>query len=885
MCEQHKNGIEEMPKTYDPSIVEDRLYKKWEESGYFHSAPNPDRKPYTIVIPPPNITGQLHMGHALDETMQDILIRYKRMSGFETLWLPGTDHASIATEVKIVQRMAAEGLTKQDVGRAEFLRRAWAWKDEFGGRIVSQLRKLGSSCDWARERFTMDEGCSKAVQKVFIDLYRKGLIYRGDRIVNWCPCCKTAISNAEVEFEEQPSNLWHVRYDAPDGSYSITVATTRPETILGDTGIAVNPNDERYTDIVGKTVVVPVVGREIPIVADEYVEMDFGTGAVKITPSHDPNDFEVGLRCGLPQMCVFTEDGHINELGGKYCGLTTKECRKVFVDDLKAAGNLVKIEPYTHNVGTCYRCHTTIEPMVSKQWFVAIKTLAEPAIKAVESGRIKFVPERYTQTYYNWMYNIKDWCISRQLWWGHRIPAYYCDDCGETVVSETAPEKCPKCGGAMHQDEDVLDTWFSSGMWPFSTLGWPEKTEELKYYYPTSTLATGYDLIFFWIARMIMFGLYAMDEVPFDHVFIHGMVRDELGRKMSKSLGNGIDPLEIIKDYGADSLRFSLTAGTAAGTDMRFQIKKVEAARNFCNKVYNASRFVMMNLGEGGIGDIDMTKLDIADKWILTRLNAVIKEVTSNLDSFDLNLAVEKIYSFIWTELCDWYIEMAKPRLYGEDEDAKKNVRAILVRVLGDSMKLLHPFMPFITEDIYTRLPGSGETIMLESWPKAEEGFEFPAEAATMDGIMELVRAIRNVRAEMNVPPSKRAHMFIVTNAENEQAVREAAPYFNKLAGASEVTVQPDKSGIAPDAVSVVSAIGDAFIPLNELIDIEKELARLEKERARVEGEIKRAEGKLNNPGFMVKAPEKVVAEERAKLTANKDLMDKLLKRIEELKK
>ena len=885
MCEQHKEGINEMPKTYDPSIVEDRLYKKWEESGYFHSAPNPDRKPYTIVIPPPNITGQLHMGHALDETMQDILIRYKRMSGFETLWLPGTDHASIATEVKIVQRMAAEGLTKQDVGRAEFLRRAWAWKDEFGGRIVSQLRKLGSSCDWARERFTMDEGCSKAVQKVFIDLYRKGLIYRGDRIVNWCPCCKTAISNAEVEFEEQPSNLWHVRYDAPDGSYSITVATTRPETILGDTGIAVNPNDERYTDIVGKTVVVPVVGREIPIVADEYVEMDFGTGAVKITPSHDPNDFEVGLRCGLPQMCVFTEDGHINELGGRYCGLTTKECRKVFVDDLKAAGNLVKIEPYTHNVGTCYRCHTTIEPMVSKQWFVAIKTLAEPAIKAVESGRIKFVPERYTQTYYNWMYNIKDWCISRQLWWGHRIPAYYCGDCGETVVSESAPEKCPKCGGHMHQDEDVLDTWFSSGMWPFSTLGWPEKTEELKYYYPTSTLATGYDLIFFWIARMIMFGLYAMDDVPFDHVFIHGMVRDELGRKMSKSLGNGIDPLEIIKDYGADSLRFSLTAGTAAGTDMRFQIKKVEAARNFCNKVYNASRFVMMNLGEGGIGDIDMTELDIADKWILTRLNAVIKEVTSNLDSFDLNLAVEKIYSFIWTELCDWYIEMAKPRLYGEDEEAKKNVRAILVRVLGDSMKLLHPFMPFITEDIYTRLPGSGETIMLESWPKAGEGFEFPAEAATMDGIMELVRAIRNVRAEMNVPPSKRAHMFIVTNAENEQAVREAAPYFNKLAGASEVTVQPDKSGIAPDAVSVVSAIGDAFIPLNELIDIEKELARLEKERARVEGEIKRAEGKLNNPGFMAKAPEKVVGEERAKLAANKELMEKLLKRIEELKK
>ena len=888
MCEEHKTGadlINEMPKTYDPSSVEDRLYKKWEESGYFHSAPNPEKKPYTIVIPPPNITGQLHMGHALDETMQDILIRYKRMCGYETLWLPGTDHASIATEVKIVGKMAEEGLTKQDVGREGFLRRAWAWKDEYGGRIVSQLRKLGSSCDWARERFTMDEGCSKAVQKVFVDLYNKGMIYRGDRIVNWCPCCKTAISNAEVEFEEQPSNLWHVRYDAPDKSYSITVATTRPETILGDTGIAVNPKDERYTDIVGKTVVVPVVGREIPIVADEYVEMDFGTGAVKITPSHDPNDFEVGIRCGLPQMCVFTEDGHINELGGRYEGLTTKECRRVFVEDLKKAGNLVKIEPYTHNVGTCYRCHTTIEPMVSKQWFVAIKDLAEPAIKAVEDGRIKFVPERYAQTYFNWMYNIKDWCISRQLWWGHRIPAYYCDDCGETVVAEEAPEKCPKCGGKMHQDEDVLDTWFSSGMWPFSTLGWPEKTEELKYYYPTSTLATGYDLVFFWIARMIMFGLYAMGEVPFDHVFIHGMVRDELGRKMSKSLGNGIDPLLIIKDYGADSLRFSLTSGTAAGTDMRFQIKKVEAARNFCNKVYNASRFVMMNLGSEPIGEIDMDKLDIADKWILTRLNAVIREETANIDAFDLNLAVEKIYSFIWTELCDWYIEMAKPRLYGEDEEAKKNVRAILVRVLGDSMKLLHPFMPFITEDIYTRLPGSGETVMLESWPKAEERFDFIKDAETMDGIMELVRAIRNVRAEMNVPPAKRAHMFIVTGNENEAAVREAAPYFNKLAGASEVTVRTDKEGIAPDAVSVVSAVGDAFIPLNELIDIEKELARLEKERARVEGEIKRAEGKLANQGFIAKAPEKVIEEERGKLAAAKDLMEKLLARIAELKK
>ncbi|MCH5279613.1 MAG: valine--tRNA ligase [Christensenellaceae bacterium] len=873
-----------MPKTYDPSVVEDRLYKKWEESGFFHSEPNPEKPPYCIVIPPPNVTGQLHMGHALDETMQDILIRYKRMSGYETLWVPGTDHASIATEVKVVEKLAKEGLTKQDVGRDGFMEHAWAWKKEYGGRIVSQLRKLGSSCDWERERFTMDEGCSKAVIKVFVDLYKKGLIYRGDRIVNWCPTCKTAISNAEVEFEEQPSSLWHVRYDAPDGSYSITCATTRPETILGDTGIAVNPNDPRYADIIGKTVIVPIVGREIPIVADEYVEMDFGTGAVKITPSHDPNDFEVGLRTGLTHMCVFTEDGHINELGGKYCGLTTTECRKVFVEDLKECGALVKVEPYTHNVGTCYRCHTTIEPMVSKQWFVAIKSLAEPAIKAVEEGRIKFIPERYSQTYYNWMYNIRDWCISRQLWWGHRIPAYYCDECGETVVEETAPSCCPKCGGSLHQDEDVLDTWFSSGMWPFSTLGWPEKTEELKYYYPTATLSTGYDLIFFWIARMIMFGLYAMNDIPFDTVYIHGMVRDELGRKMSKSLGNGIDPLEIIREYGADSLRFSLTSGTAAGTDMRFQPKKVEAARNFCNKVYNASRFVMMNLGDAPVGKIDMTMLDIADKWILHRLNEVIRDTTANIDAFDLNLAVDKIYSFIWTEFCDWYIEMAKPRLYGDDEAQKANVRAILIHVLSDSMKLLHPFMPFITEDIYTRLPGSDETIMRSAWPTFDESLNYAQESDAMDGLMDMIRSIRNVRAEMNVPPSKRAHVTVVTTPDNKDICLEAAPYLNKLAGASTVDVKLDKEGIDRNAVSVVSKIGEAFMPMNELIDIAKELERLEKERKRWEGEVARANGKLNNAGFIAKAPEKVIAEEKSKLENAKDMLEKIVARIEDMK-
>ncbi len=885
MCEQcdKQNDINEMPKTYDPSTVEDRIYREWEQNGYFHSEPNPDKPPYCIVIPPPNVTAQLHIGHALDNTLQDILIRYKRMSGFETLWLPGTDHASIATEVKVVQKLAEQGITKKDIGHDKFMEYAWAWKNEYGGKIVSQLRKLGSSCDWERERFTMDEGCSRAVIKVFVDLYKKGLIYRGDRIVNWCPCCKTALSNAEVEFEEQPSNLWHVRYDAPDKSYSIICATTRPETILGDTGIAVNPNDPRYKDIVGKTVVVPIVGREIPIVADEYVEMDFGTGAVKITPSHDPNDFEVGLRCNLPQMCVFTEDGHINELGGKYAGLTTTECRKVFVDDLKACGALVKIEPYAHNVGTCYRCHTTIEPMVSKQWFVAIKSLAEPALRAVEDGRIKFVPERYVQTYYNWMRNIRDWCISRQLWWGHRIPAWYCDDCGETIVEETAPDRCPKCGGKLRQDEDVLDTWFSSGMWPFSTLGWPEKTEELKYYYPTNVLSTGYDLIFFWIARMIMFGLYAMDDIPFHTVYLHGMVRDELGRKMSKSLGNGIDPLEVIKEYGADSLRFSLTSGTSAGTDLRYIPKKVEAARNFCNKVYNASRFVMMNLGEGDIGPIDDSMLDIADKWILQRLNDVIRDVTANLDSFDLNLAVDRIYSFIWTEFCDWYIEMAKPRLYGEDEKAKANVRSVLVHVLGESLKLLHPFMPFITEDIYTRLPNSEKTIMLSAWPKINGKYSFAAEADAMDSLMDMVRQIRNIRAEMNVPPSRRAHTFVVTTLENESVCREAAPYLNKLAGASTVDVCFSREGIDRNAVSVVSKIGEACIPMNELIDIAKELERLEKERKRWEGEVARANGKLSNQGFMAKAPEKVVEEERAKLANAQEMLEKLNARIRDM--
>lgn len=887
MEEQRKNGIEEMPKSYDHKSVEDRLYEKWEKSGYFRAKDKNENKPsYCIVMPPPNITGQLHMGHALDETLQDVLIRYKRMSGFETLWVPGTDHASIATEVKIVEQLAKEGVTKEDLGREGFLERAWEWKRKYGGRIVSQLRKLGASCDWERERFTMDEGCSRAVTKVFVDLYKKGIIYRGNRIINWCPECQTALSDAEVEFENQDSNLWHVRYDAPDKSYSIICATTRPETILGDTGIAVNPNDERYKDLVGKTVVVPIVGREIPIVADEYVEIDFGSGAVKITPSHDPNDFEVGARCDLPHMCVFTNDGHINELGGKYAGLTTKECRKVFVNDLKECGALVKIEPYAHNVGTCYRCHTTVEPMVSKQWFVSMKPLAKKAIEAVDNGDVKFVPERFDKIYYNWMNNIRDWCISRQLWWGHRIPAWYCDDCGEITVEETEPTACSKCGSdKLHRDEDVLDTWFSSGMWPFSTLGWPDNTEALNYYYPTSTLVTGYDIIFFWIARMITFGTNVLGKKPFDTVYVHGIVRDDQGRKMSKSLGNGIDPLEVIDKYGADALRFSLITGNSAGNDMRFYDSKVKAASEFCNKIYNASRFILMNIGDAQVGDIEMDKLDIADKWMLHRLNSVTHDVRQNLDAFDLNIAAEKVYDFIWNEFCDWYIEMAKPRLYGEDKSAKSNVLAILVRVIGDSMKLLHPFMPFITEELYTHLPNSNETIMLSDFPVYCEDFIFADECETMESMMELIRSIRNIRVEMNVHPAKRTAMILVAaNEKLKEYCEQAGIYFMRLAGAESVNVQLDKDGIPGNAVSAISKVAEAFIPLAELVDKDKEIGRVTKELERMQSEIKRYEGKLSNPGFINKAPETVVAEERKKLSSAIEIVAKLNDRLEQLK-
>ena len=876
----------QMEKTYDPASVESRLYELWERKGYFHAKPNPEKEPYCIVIPPPNITGKLHMGHALDNALQDTLTRYKRMSGYEALWLPGTDHASIATEVKIVEEMAREGITKQDIGREAFLKRAWDWREEYGSTIVRQLRKLGSSCDWQRERFTMDAGCNRAVIKVFVELYHKGLIYRGDRIINWCPECKTALSDAEVEYEEQNSFLWHVRYDAPDGSYSITVATTRPETMLGDTAIAVHPDDPRYQEIIGKTVVIPVVGREIPIVADEYCEMEFGTGAVKITPGHDPNDFEVGRRAGLPVMRVFTDDGHINELGGKYEGLDRFACRKALVADLEACGALVRVEPYAHNVGTCYRCHTTIESIVSKQWFVDMKPLAKPAIEAVRSGEIRFVPERFDKTYFNWMENIRDWCISRQLWWGHRIPAYYCDSCGETIVQASAPDCCPKCGGTVHQDEDVLDTWFSSGMWPFSTLGYPEETEELKYFYPTSTLVTGYDIIFFWVARMIVFGEEVMKQRPFDTVYVHGIVRDSQGRKMSKSLGNGIDPLEVIEKYGADSLRFSLLTGNSAGNDMRFYWEKVEAARNFCNKVYNAARFVLMSLEEAGAAprpEPALESLDIADKWILHRLNDVTAQVTANLDGFELGLAAQKIYDFIWTEFCDWYIEMAKPRLYGGDAAAKQTVADVLAFVLGQSMKLLHPFMPFITEELYQKLPVHEETIMRTAWPKPQACYAFESEAAQMEAAMEIVRGIRNLRAEMKVPPAQRISMRLVAQEAAAGALQSIMPYLLRLAGAEDAVVTTDAAGVNRNDVRLTCAAADVYIPLASLVDLNKERARVEKEIERVQGEIDRARGKLANERFVSKAPAAVVEEERRKLAVAQEMLEKLRQRRADL--
>lgn len=860
----------ELATKYNPSEVEDRLYRSWLDGGYFHAPLDKDKKPYTIVMPPPNITGQLHMGHALDNTLQDILIRYHRMAGFDTLWLPGTDHASIATEAKIVEAMRKEGITKDDIGRDGFLKRAWEWKAQYGGRIIEQLKKMGSSCDWDRERFTMDEGCSKAVNEVFVHLYEKGLIYRGERIINWCPHCLTSISDAEVEYEEKAGHFWHLRYPFKDGSGYLELATTRPETLLGDTAVAVNPNDERYRDLVGKTLILPIVHREIPVVADEYVEMDFGTGVVKITPAHDPNDFEVGLRHNLEVINVLTPDAKIVDDYPEFAGMDTMTARKAIVKALEAEGALVRIEDYSHNVGTCYRCSTVVEPRVSKQWFVKMKPLAGPAIDAVKNGETKFIPQRFEKVYFHWLENIRDWCISRQLWWGHRIPAWYCDECGEITVARTAPEKCAHCGSEhIHQDPDTLDTWFSSALWPFSTLGWPDNTEELKHYYPTNTLVTGYDIIPFWVMRMMFSGIEQTGKAPFDTVLIHGLVRDSQGRKMSKSLGNGIDPLEIIDKYGADALRFTLATGNSPGNDMRFSDERVEASRNFANKIWNAARFILMNLSGDEKAPYIPENLAIEDKWIISLYNKLVRDVTESLDKFELGLAVQKLYDFIWDIFCDWYIELAKIRLNGEDKEAKETVKAVLIYVMSGTLKLLHPFMPFITEEIWQTLPHDGETIMLSPWDKYDESRNFPAEESEMEKIMAAIKAIRNRRAEMNVPPSRKAQLFIETASED--TFRTGAVFMQKLASASEVTVGKDFS--LETAVSIITEDARIYIPMAELIDFEAERARLNKELAAAEKQFSQIDAKLSNENFVNKAPANVVQGQR---DAAEKLRDKI---------
>ena len=877
----------ELAKTYDPKGIEDRLYQKWLDKKYFHAEVDRTKTPFTIVIPPPNITGQLHMGHALDNTMQDILIRYKRMQGYNALWQPGTDHASIATEVKIIEKFKEEGIDKNDLGREGFLERAWDWKKEYGGRIVSQLKKLGSSCDWDRERFTMDEGCNKAVTEVFVKMHEKGWIYKGSRIINWCPVCNTSISDAEVEYQEQAGHFWHIKYPLvdqngqPSKTEFLEFATTRPETMLGDTAVAVNPNDERYTYLKGRQVWLPIVNKAIPVVEDEYVDMEFGTGVVKITPAHDPNDFEVGKRHNLPEVNIMNDDATINENGGKYAGLDRYEARKQIVEELEKEGLLVRIEDYSHNVGTHDRCKTTIEPMIKKQWFVKMDELIKPAVEAVKKGEIKLIPERMNKIYYNWTDNIRDWCISRQLWWGHRIPAYYCDKCGEIVVAKEAPAVCPKCGEThFTQDPDTLDTWFSSALWPFSTLGWPEKTEDLDYFYPTDVLVTGYDIIFFWVIRMIFSGYEQMGEKPFKTVLFHGLVRDSQGRKMSKSLGNGIDPLEIIDRYGADALRLTLITGNAPGNDMRFYYERVEASRNFANKVWNASRFIMMNMDqeeektgkrgwETSYEDI-RNSLYPVDRWILSKLNTLVKEVTDNMDSFELGIAVQKVYDFIWDEFCDWYIEMVKPRLYSTDEKDSEGKRAALwtlQNVLIDALKLLHPYMPFITEEIFCTLQTKEESIMVSEWPVFREERQYAKEENAIELMKEAVRGIRNVRTEMNVAPGRKAAVFVVSDNEGvRQIFEEGRQFFTSLAAASELTVQADKSGIDDSAVSVVIPNATVYIPFEELVDIAQEIERLKKEQKRLEGELARVQGMLGNEKFMSKAPKQKVDEERAKL-------------------
>ena len=860
----------ELAKQYDPKEVEDRIYKMWLDGNYFHAKREEGKETYTIVIPPPNITGQLHMGHALDNTLQDILIRFKRMQGFDTLWVPGTDHASIATEAKIVEAMRKEGITKDDIGREGFLKRAWDWKEKFGGRIIEQLKKMGSSCDWERERFTLDEGCNKAVNEVFVKLYEKGLIYRGERIINWCPHCLTSISDAEVEYEEQAGHFWHLRYPFADGSGYLELATTRPETLLGDTAVAVNPNDERYKDIVGKTLILPIVHREIPVVADDYVETDFGTGVVKITPAHDPNDFEVGLRHNLEVINVLTDDAKIVDDYPKYAGMDRYEARKAIVEDLKAEGALVKIEDYSHNVGTCYRCGTTVEPRVSKQWFVKMKPLATPAIDAVKNGETKFIPQRFEKVYFHWLENIKDWCISRQLWWGHRIPAWYCDECGEITVSKTEVHKCSKCGSThIHQDPDTLDTWFSSALWPFSTLGWPEKTEDFKHYYPTNTLVTGYDIIPFWVMRMMFSGIEQTGEVPFKTVLIHGLVRDSQGRKMSKSLGNGVDPLEVIAEYGADALRFSLATGNSPGNDMRYIPERVEASRNFANKLWNAARFILMNLESDEVIPLDKGNLALEDKWIISKFNTLCKDVTENLDRFELGMAVGKLYDFIWDVFCDWYIEICKPRLGGDDDKAKNTARGVLLFVFSKTLALLHPFMPFITEEIWQSIPHNGEALMVSRYPKYSDEFAFAKEEEEFEKIMAVIKAVRNRRAEMNVPPSKKATVQIQTDFKDTFSA--GTNYICRLAYASDVEI--GSSFEAEGAVRVVTDCAVVYMPMKELVDVTAEIERLNKDMEKAVIDKEFFEKKLNNAGFMAKAPQNVVEQQRQGL---KKALDKI---------
>ena len=879
----------ELAKTYDPKGLEERLYQKWLDNKYFHAEVNRDKKPFTIVMPPPNVTGQLHMGHALDETMQDILIRFKRMQGYEALWQPGTDHAAIATEVKVIEKLKEQGINKEDLGREEFLKHAWAWKEEYGGKIINQLKKLGASADWDRERFTMDEGCSKAVKEVFIRLYEKGYIYKGSSIINWCPVCQTSISDAEVEHEDQDGFFWHINYPivGEEGRF-VEIATTRPETLLGDTAVAVNPEDERYKDLIGKMLKLPLTDREIPVIADEYVDKEFGTGCVKITPAHDPNDFEVGKRHNLEEINIMNDDATINDLGGKYAGMDRYEARKAMVKDLEELGLLVKVVPHSHSVGTHDRCGTTVEPMIKPQWFVRMKEMGEAAIKTLQDGNLTFVPERFDKIYMHWLENIRDWCISRQLWWGHRIPAYYCDNCGETVVAREMPSVCPKCGCEhLTQDEDTLDTWFSSALWPFSTLGWPDNTEELNYFYPTDVLVTGYDIIFFWVIRMVFSGLEQTGKTPFHHVLIHGLVRDSQGRKMSKSLGNGIDPLEVIDKYGADALRLTLMTGNAPGNDMRFYWERVEASRNFANKVWNASRFIMMNLEKAEVPqEIDLNALTGADKWILSKVNKLAEEVTENMDKYELGIAVQKVYDFIWEEFCDWYIEMVKPRLYNEEDTTKAAALWTLKTVLGNALKLLHPYMPFITEEIYCTLRPEEESIMIASWPERKAEWDFEADEEAVEIIKEAVRSIRNVRTGMNVPPSKKAKVFVVSE---DEAIRETFEngkvFFGTLGYASEVVVQADKAGIDEDAVSAVTSKAVIYMPFAELVDIEKEVERLHKEEEKLNKELARVKGMLSNERFVSKAPESKVAEEKAKLEKYTNMMEQVKERLKQLEK